>query len=74
LLLVWASLCLGVCATAFADSPEEPESGWHFSLGIGAGVRTNPVEYASDIPIILLPQVEYSGERFFIQNLVNTQL
>lgn len=54
---------------AFADSPEEPESDWHFSLGIGAGVRTNPVEYASDIPIILLPQVEYSGGRFFIQNL-----
>jgi MipA family protein len=47
----------------------ESASNWHFSLGVGAGVRTNPVEYASDIPIVLLPQVEYSGERFFIQNL-----
>jgi MipA family protein len=54
---------------ASATSSEESESAWHFSLGIGAGVRTNPVEYASNIPIIVLPQVEYSGERFFIQNL-----
>lgn len=42
---------------------------WEFSLGIGAGVRTNPVEDASDIPLFLLPEISYSGERFFIQNL-----
>jgi len=62
-------MCLCICPATLADTAEEPESDWHFSLGVGAGVRTNPVEYASDIPIILLPQVEYSGERFFIQNL-----
>lgn len=48
-------------------TPEE--SAWHFSLGVGAGVRTNPVEYSKNLPIFLLPQVEYNGERFFIQNL-----
>lgn len=42
---------------------------WQLSLGIGAGVRTNPVEDAADIPLFLLPEVSYSGERFFIQNL-----
>jgi MipA family protein len=42
---------------------------WDISLGIGAGVRTNPVEDGEDIPLVLIPQVHYNGERFFIQNL-----
>ena len=42
---------------------------WEFSLGIGAGVRTNPVEDAKDIPLFLIPEISYSGERFFVQNL-----
>lgn len=42
---------------------------WDISLGIGAGVRTNPVEDGDDIPLVLIPQVNYNGERFFIQNL-----
>lgn len=58
-----------VMGLAIANNADDLKSDWQFSLGIGAGVRTNPVAYASDMPIILLPQVEYSGERFFIQNL-----
>lgn len=42
---------------------------WDVSLGIGAGVRTNPVEATPDIPLFLIPEVHYNGERFFIQNL-----
>jgi MipA family protein len=42
---------------------------WDLSLGIGAGVRTNPLEGGDDIPLFLIPQVNYNGERFFIQNL-----
>lgn len=42
---------------------------WDISLGIGFGVRTNPVEDTPDIPLVLIPQVNYNGERFFIQNL-----
>lgn len=42
---------------------------WQFSLGIGAGVRTNPLEATPDIPLFLIPEVSYNGERFFIQNL-----
>ncbi len=42
---------------------------WQFSLGIGAGVRTNPLIDSKNIPLILIPQVSYTGERFFIQNL-----
>lgn len=42
---------------------------WQLSLGIGAGVRTNPVENSPDIPLFLAPEVSYNGERFFIDNL-----
>ena len=42
---------------------------WDISVGIGAGVRTNPVEDGDDIPLVLIPQINYNGEHFFIQNL-----
>jgi outer membrane protein len=42
---------------------------WELSLGIGAGVRTNPLVGTADIPLVLVPQINYNGERFFIQNL-----
>lgn len=42
---------------------------WDVSLGIGAGVRTSPVEDGDNFPLVLLPQINYNGERFFIQNL-----
>jgi outer membrane protein len=42
---------------------------WEISLGLGMGVRTNPVEDTPDIPLVLIPQVNYNGEHFFIQNL-----
>ncbi len=70
---------LALCASAlFAATSYACESGeadcvevgkWDISLGIGAGVRTNPVEDGDDIPLVLIPQVNYNGERFFIQNL-----
>ncbi len=42
---------------------------WQFSVGIGAGVRTNPLADADDIPLVLIPQVSYQGEHVFIENL-----
>lgn len=38
---------------------------WQFSLGVGLGGRTNPLIDGDDIPIVLLPEVSYYGERFF---------
>lgn len=59
--------------SALACEPETEDcveiGKWELSLGVGAGVRTNPLEDASDIPLFLLPEVNYNGERFFIQNL-----
>lgn len=42
---------------------------WQFSIGVGAGVRTNPLAGAEDIPLVLIPYLSYQGERFFIENL-----
>lgn len=42
---------------------------WQISLALGIGVRTNPVLNNDDIPLIVLPQINYNGERLFIQNL-----
>lgn len=60
-------------ATSYACEPDIQEcvevGKWEISLGIGLGVRTNPVEDGDDIPVVLIPQINYNGERFFIQNL-----
>ncbi|MGB0494954.1 MAG: MipA/OmpV family protein [Kangiellaceae bacterium] len=42
---------------------------WNFALGVGIGVRTNPLNNSNNIPLILLPQVSYYGNNFFIENL-----
>ncbi len=63
LLVIYLSF-LNLAAQA-ADS----DSGWEFSLGLGAGIRTNPVMDNDDIPLVVIPQLSYQGERFFIQNL-----
>jgi hypothetical protein len=42
---------------------------WNFSVGLGAGVRTNPLAYGKDIPLAVIPQLSYYGKRFFVDNL-----
>lgn len=42
---------------------------WQFGLSVGLGIRTNPLYDGDNIPLILLPSVNYYGERFFINNL-----
>jgi len=42
---------------------------WNLSVALGAGIRTNPVVHAQDIPLIFVPQFSYYGKRFFIDNL-----
>lgn len=42
---------------------------WDLSVGLGAGVRTNPIAGRSDIPLFVIPQFSYYGERFFLDNL-----
>jgi outer membrane protein len=42
---------------------------WDLSVALGAGVRTNPVDGRSDIPLIAIPQLSYYGKRFFLDSL-----
>lgn len=42
---------------------------FNFAISIGAGIRTNPLFDSSDIPLVLLPEISYYGDRFFIENL-----
>lgn len=62
-----------IAGSTFACEPEIEDcvevGKWKLSLGVGAGVRTNPLEATPDIPLLLIPEVSYNGERFFIQNL-----
>lgn len=53
------SECTGDCV---------PVGQWTFSLGIGAGLHTNPLNKGKDIPLLLLPSGSYYGKRFFWQD------
>jgi outer membrane protein len=68
---LFATICLLILNLSVIAKPwaAEEESRWQFSIGLGLGVRTNPVMDNDDIPLIILPQFSYQGERFFIQNL-----
>jgi len=46
-----------------------PVGDWRISVGMGAGMRSNPLHQGEDIPLVLLPEVSYYGERFFLENL-----
>jgi MipA family protein len=42
---------------------------WNFSVAVGGGVRSNPLVNGKDIPLVVIPQFNYYGKRFFIDNL-----
>ncbi|RYZ93731.1 MAG: MipA/OmpV family protein, partial [Moraxellaceae bacterium] len=65
LLVVCPLLGISLASKAVA----EESSNWDISIGLGAGVRTNPVMDNSNIPIYVVPQIHYQADRFFIQNL-----
>lgn len=46
-----------------------PIGKWDFELAIGLGGRSNPIIGGDTIPLLLIPQISYYGERFFIDNL-----
>lgn len=46
-----------------------PVGDWRVSVGLGAGMRSNPLHQGEDTPLVVLPEVSYYGERFFLENL-----
>lgn len=71
--LISVVIALLLAPGAYACAPEHKdcvEQGkWTLSIGVGAGLRTNPLAEGDDIPLFVIPQLSYQGERFFIQNL-----
>lgn len=61
------ALANSACDPASSDCVEVGK--WQLNMAVGAGVRSNPILGGKDIPLIVLPELTYSGERFFIQNL-----
>ncbi|SMF01025.1 outer membrane protein [Alteromonadaceae bacterium Bs31] len=39
---------------------------WDVTIGLGLGLRSNPLEDGDDIPLFILPEVRYYGKRFFL--------
>lgn len=60
--------CLLGAGWSSAESPNESPQ-WDVRIGIGAGLRTNPVLQNDDIPLVIVPQISYQNNRFFVQNL-----
>jgi outer membrane protein len=42
---------------------------WDVSVSLGGGVRTNPIQSNSSIPLVAIPRISYYGKRFFLENL-----
>jgi outer membrane protein len=65
----------GVQAAGAADGCKGPSTdcvavgGWNFSVALGAGAMTNPLVGGKTIPLVVVPQFSYYGERFFIDDL-----
>lgn len=55
------------CTSATPDCAVIGKLDFHLSLGYGT--RTNPIEGASDIPLIVVPHLSYYGKRFFLEDL-----
>jgi len=39
---------------------------WDISIGLGLGLRSNPLINGEDLPIFILPEIRYYGEKFFL--------
>ncbi len=67
-LLAWPGLGLAEdspCASTGEGCVRVGE--WEFSVALGVGGHTNPVQGQDNIPIFVMPNVSYYGERFFWQ-------
>ena len=62
-----AAAAQGKCTATSAECVAVGE--WDLSIGLGAGVRTNPIDGRSDIPLVVIPQLSYYGKRFFLDSL-----
>jgi MipA family protein len=66
---------VGVRAAGAADDCKGPSADcvavgrWNFGVALGAGAMTNPLIGGKAIPLVVVPQFSYYGQRFFIDDL-----
>lgn len=41
---------------------------WQFGIALGVGVRTNPLVDGDNIPLVLLPDIAWYGDAFYLDN------
>lgn len=68
-LLVLLALTLDAAAQSSCRENCVEVGDWRVNLGLGLGMRSNPLHGGEDNPLVLLPEVSYYGERFFLKNL-----
>ena len=51
-----------------AVRPLPVERNWRFGIGLGYGMRTNPLVQSDDIPILVDLDIAWFGKRFFFDN------
>tara|TARA_R110000751_G_scaffold116604_1_gene216247 strand:+ start:50627 stop:51487 length:861 start_codon:yes stop_codon:yes gene_type:complete len=60
-----------VSSTILACSEDDTcieESSWHLGIAIGIGVKTNPLVDGEDIPLVILPDIAWYGEKAYFDN------
>lgn len=74
LLLLFAPLSFACDVPADDTVDESPEAGcvetsrWQIGVALGAGVRTNPLEDGDHIPLVVLPDIAWYGEKAYFDN------
>ncbi len=75
-------ILFGACLGAEAISAENNESlceedqescirigEWSFAVSVGIGIRSNPLFESDNVPLVILPEISYYADNFFIENL-----
>ncbi|MCJ8319057.1 MAG: MipA/OmpV family protein [Colwellia sp.] len=66
LLFIFCHAAHAQCDITYEDCA--PVGEWEFSIALGAGLLTNPLNGGKDIPLIVIPNFSYYGEKLFIDN------
>ncbi len=76
--VVSTRVCVGLlllivsCPTrGSADCADDcvPVGQWQINLGVGVGLRENPLVGGEHTPLLVLPEISWYGKRFFLNNL-----
>ncbi|MCC2607856.1 MipA/OmpV family protein [Planctobacterium marinum] len=72
-------LAFSVCVTASDPQQNETETScnasycmaqgeWHLAVGLGLGVRTNPLYLSDNTPLVIIPDIAWYGENWYLDN------